>query len=104
MKAIQNAIEILESLLENENCTNYVDSYIQKTIDGLTEKPKWQTCNTCRFYSPWTCTDGSSLCVGDCHLDIRFGRELINECYQGYVKPDFGCTEYKPKEPQNGTL
>ena len=34
-RAINDAIDILRWLIENENCTDYVDSFIEKTIEVL---------------------------------------------------------------------
>ncbi len=90
----------MKECIELEHSDEYQRGYadgiesFRATFESITQ-PK--TCETYRRYRPWKCTDGSFLDIGDCDYDIRYGRELVDESYQGFVKDDFGCTEYEQK-------
>ncbi|TDA64302.1 hypothetical protein E0765_06190 [Sulfuricurvum sp. IAE1] len=93
-----NALEILQktrSQIEDDHEFAQVYDAAIAEVEELT-KPK--TCETCKQYLPWECTDGSVLDIGSCQYGIRYGRELVDECYRGFVKEDFGCTEYSQKD------
>lgn len=83
----------------HEICTHNHYSDVAKAVNMLYDDfEAYKTCETCKQYSPWECTDGSTLSVGDCSFGIKFGKELVDDQYEWFVPYHFGCTEHTKKD------
>lgn len=93
-----DALEILEktrSQIEDDHKFAQIYDEAIAEVKALKE-PKH--CETCKRYSPWECTDGSTLSVGDCSFGIKYGKEMVDGQYEWFVPEDFGCTEHSKKD------